>query len=54
MTALIGLGVVLLVLWAVLWLVFHIVAGAVHLLVIAGVALIIWGVVRKGAGAITR
>jgi hypothetical protein len=54
MTGLIWLGVVLLVLWAVLWLGLHIVAGAIHLLVIAGVVLIIWGLVKKGANAFTH
>lgn len=53
MTALVWLGVVLLVLWAVIWLGFHIVVGAIHLLLIGGVALIIWGLVKKGTNAIT-
>jgi hypothetical protein len=48
------LGVVLLVLWAVLWLGFKIVSGIVHLLVIAAVAFIIWGLVKKGAHAVGK
>ncbi len=48
------LGVVLVVLWAVLWLGLKIVSGLVHLLVLAGAALIIWGLVRKGANAISE
>lgn len=48
------LGVVLLVLWAVLWLGFKIVSGVVHLLVIVGVAFLIWGLVKKGANAVGR
>jgi len=46
-------GVVLVVLWGVLWLGFHIVSGIVHLVVMVGVALIIWGLVKKGANAIS-
>lgn len=46
------LGVVLLVLWAVLWLGFKIVSGVVHLLVLAAVVLIVWGLVKKGARAV--
>jgi hypothetical protein len=46
------LGVVLLVLWAVLWLGFKIVSGAIHLLVIIGVAFLIWGLVKRGARAV--
>lgn len=45
-------GIVLLVLWALLWLGFKIVSGVIHLLVIAGVVLLIWGLVKKGARAI--
>ena len=48
------LGVVLLVLWAVLWLGFKIVSGIVHLLVIAGLVLLVWGLVKKGARAVGR
>lgn len=52
MNGLTWLGVVLLVLWAVLWLGVKVVGGLVHILVIAGVALLIWGLVRRGAGAV--
>jgi hypothetical protein len=51
---LVWLGVVLLVLWAVLWLGFKIVSGIVHLLVIAAVVCIIWGLVKKGARAVGK
>lgn len=54
MHAFVWLGVVLLVLWAVLWLGFKIVSGLVHLLVIAAVVLIVWGLVKKGASAVGR
>lgn len=48
------LGAVLLVLWAVLWLGFKIVSGVVHLLVLAAVVLIVWGLVKKGARAVSN
>ena len=54
MHAFVWLGVVLLVLWAVLWLGFKIVSGIVHLLVIAAVVFIIWGIVKKGAHAVGK
>lgn len=46
------LGVVLVVLWAVLWLGFKIVSGVVHLLVIVGLAMLVWGLVKRGARAV--
>ena len=52
--AFVWLGVVLLVLWAVLWLGFKIVSGIVHLLVIAAVVFIVWGLVKKGAHAVGK
>ncbi|HEY0995626.1 MAG TPA: hypothetical protein VGD77_06530 [Gemmatimonadaceae bacterium] len=52
MHAFVWLGVVLLVLWAILWLGFKIVSGVVHLLVIAAVIFIVWGLVKKGARAV--
>ena len=47
----IGLGVLLLVLWLVLWLGFHIVTGLVHLLVVIGLIALVWGFVKRGARA---
>lgn len=52
--ALVWIGIVLLVLWGVLWLGFNIVSGVVHLLVIAAIALIAWGLLKKGARAVDR
>ena len=46
------LGILLLVLWGILWLGFNIVSGVVHLLVIAGAVLLVWGLVKKGARAV--
>ena len=52
MNGLSWLGVVLVVVWAVLWLGLKMVSGMIHLLVLVGVALIIWGLVRRGANAV--
>jgi hypothetical protein len=54
MTALIWLGVILFVLWGVLWLGFNVVGGLVHLLVIAAVIMIVWGLLKRGARAVDR
>ncbi len=48
------LGVLLLVVWAVLWLGFKIVSGVVHLLVLAAIAFIVWGLLKRGARAVGR
>ena len=53
-SAFVWIGIVLLVLWALLWLGFHVVTGLVHLLVIAAVVFIIWGLVKKGARAVNN
>jgi hypothetical protein len=42
----IGVGVI--VLWAVLWLVFRVVAFFVHVLVVVGLLLILWGLFQRG------
>lgn len=49
MHPLMGLGAALLVLWALAWLVFKVVGFAVHLLLIAAVILVVWGLVKRGA-----
>jgi len=54
MHPLVWLGLVLLVFWAILWLGFKIVSGLIHLIVIAAVALIVWGLVKKGARAVSN
>lgn len=53
MHALAWIGIVLLVIWALLWLVFEIVSGLIHLLVVAGIVLLVWGLVKKGASAVS-
>lgn len=54
MSPLVWLGILLLVLWAVLWLGFHIVTGLIHLLVLVAVVLIVWGLLKRGANAVER
>ena len=54
MGALVTLGIIFIILWAVLWLGFHIVAGLVHLLIIIGVILLVWGLIKRGARAVDR
>jgi hypothetical protein len=46
MNALIWLGVVLVVLWLVLWLAIKITFAAIHLIVLTGVILLIVGIVN--------
>ena len=53
MNGLVGIGVALAVLWAVLWLGFKVVSGVVHLLVIVALALIVVGIVRRGVRSVT-
>lgn len=52
MHSFVWLGVVLLIVWAVLWLGFKIVSGVVHLLVLVAVIFIVWGLVKRGARAV--
>lgn len=52
--ALVALGIILIVLWAVLWLGFHIVAGFIHLLIVIGIILLVWGLIKRGARAVDR
>ncbi|HEX6941684.1 MAG TPA: hypothetical protein VF128_02085, partial [Gemmatimonadaceae bacterium] len=53
MQPLVMLGIVMVVLWAVLWLGLKIATGMIHVLVIVGLAFVIWGLIKKGARAIT-
>ena len=45
MKALLWIGIVLTILWAVLWLGVKIAVGAIHLLLLAGLVLIVWGAI---------
>lgn len=47
-------GVALLAVWAALWLVFKVVSGLVHVIVLVAVVLIVWGLVKRGAAAVKR
>lgn len=53
MNPLVTVGVLLLAIWAVLWLGFHVVSGLVHVLVLVAVVMIVWGLVKRGASAIS-
>jgi hypothetical protein len=52
MHPMVWLGIVVLVLWAFLWLGFKIVSGVIHILVVVGVVLLIWGLIKRGANAV--
>jgi len=54
MNPFVGLGVLLLAIWAVLWLGFHVVSSLIHLLVIVAVVMIVWGLVKRGASAVSN
>ena len=53
MQPLVMLGIVMVVLWAVLWLGLKIATGMIHVMLIVGLAFVIWGLIKKGARAIT-
>jgi len=52
MKGLLLLGAVLVVIWILALVVFKVVGFAIHLLLIAGIILLILGVVRRGANAV--
>lgn len=52
MNGFVWVGIALLVLWAVLWLVFQVVSGLVHVIVLIAVVMIVWGLVKRGAAAV--
>ena len=53
MQALVWLGIVLVALWAVLWMGLKVASGFIHVVFIVGLALVIWGLIKRGARAIT-
>ena len=53
MRPLVVLGIVLVALWAILWLGLKVASGLVHIVFIVGLALVIWGLLKRGARAIT-
>jgi hypothetical protein len=50
---LVWIGIAMVICWGVLWLGIKMAIGAVHLLLLLGVVLIVWGVLRKGGVAKT-
>lgn len=53
MSALAIIGAILIVIWLLGWLAFEIASGIIHLLLIIGVVLLVWGLVKRGAKAVT-
>lgn len=49
MHVLLWIGIILLVIWLLGLVVFKVVGFAIHLLLIAAVVMIIWGLVKRGA-----
>ena len=47
------LGIIIVVAWAFMWLGLKVATGMIHLLAVIGLALVIWGLVKRGARAIT-
>src|ERR1700753_3403287 len=45
-----GIGAILIIAWLVLWLFVKITFAAVHLLVLIGIAMLIFGFIRRGTG----
>jgi hypothetical protein len=52
MKVVLWLGVAMIVCWGLLWLGIKIAVGAVHLLLVLGIALIAWALLRRGAGSL--
>jgi hypothetical protein len=52
MRILVTVGIILLVLWAILWIGFRIVSGLIHLLVIVAIVLLVLGLLRRGKAAV--
>ena len=53
MKFLVWIGIAMIVCWGVLWLGIKMAIGAVHLLLLLGVVLIVWGMLHTGGGAKT-
>jgi hypothetical protein len=54
MRGVVSLGILLLVVWAVAWLVFKTAGFLIHLLLIAGIIMLVIGLVKRGARAVSR
>jgi hypothetical protein len=53
MQPLVWVGIVMVVLWAVMWIGLKVATGMIHVLVILGLAFVIWGLIKRGTRAIT-
>jgi hypothetical protein len=53
MQPLVWLGIALVVLWGFLWLGLKIASGLIHILIVVGLAFVIWGLLKRGARALT-
>lgn len=51
MKLLVWIGIAMVICWGLLWLGIKIAVGAVHLLLLLGVVLIGWGLLRRGRGS---
>ena len=49
-----SIGVTLIVLWVLAWLVFKVASAAIHLILLAGLAFLVYSLVRKGAATRIR
>ena len=47
------LGIIIVLAWAFMWLGLKIATGMIHVLVIVGLALVVWSLIKRGARAIT-
>jgi Family of unknown function (DUF5670) len=54
MRGLVSLGVLLVILWAVAWLVFKTAGLLIHLLLIVGIIVLILGLVKRAGRAVSR
>ena len=54
MRGLVSLGILLVILWAVAWLVFKTAGFLIHLLLIVGVIMLIVGLIKRAGRAVSR
>ena len=54
MRGLVSLGILLVILWAVAWLVFKTASLLIHLLLLVGVIMLIVGLVKRAGRAVSR
>lgn len=48
------LGIILLIVWAVLWFWIKVVSGLIHLVAVLALVMIVWGMMQKGARALQK